>query len=61
MNALPGGFLSLHGPVFLPKAGRTWILEGLGEEVAIPLALWWCPWTSALPRDLEDLELTILE
>ena len=38
------GLLSLHGPIFLPKAGRTWITRGSlkrvwGEEMSSPLAV----------------------
>ena len=32
MRALPGGFLSPHGPMFQPRAGRTRITRGLNEE-----------------------------
>lgn len=32
MRALPGGFFSLHGPMFQPRAGRTRITRDLNEE-----------------------------
>lgn len=58
------GLLSLHGPIFLPKAGRTWITRGLNEEGVrrgneLSLGCQLCLQTSASASDLDDLGLTV--
>lgn len=64
LSTLHGGLLSLHGPIFLPKAGRTWITRGLNEEGVrrgneLSLGCQLCLQTSASASDLDDLGLTV--
>lgn len=67
MRALSGGLLSLHGPAFLHKAGRTQISMG-PERRRSEDRRWLLVWSSdcvlehlPCPGDLDGLDLTILE
>lgn len=65
MRALPGGSLSLHRPIFPPRAGRTRVTRDPDEESLKrgngfslgPL----CARTSALPSGPSGLDLTFLQ